>query len=189
MENALARIKEDPRYKAGLAYGKPRLGHAEGSVGNHLADLDANLQAIRHLLSSKEYCKLALLIHVHDTMKYAAKMDAPIRDPESHASLARKFLAEFVDDHDLLQMVQFHDEGFALFKQFEAKGKYSRRRLNENVLAIGDIELYLLFTVIDGHTPSKEDGMVRWFVDEVNKHRSTPRVYEAMSALGLGRIR
>jgi hypothetical protein len=185
LEAVLHRIKSDVRYAEGIAYGRPRVGHAEGSVKNHLADLDANLERLRPLVSEEEYWKLAVLIHVHDTFKYCAKRDSAIRDPRSHASLARGFLAEFGADDDLLRMVQFHDEGFALFKQFEESGKYSQRRMTENVLTIRDMDLYLLFTIIDGHTASKDDGRVRWFIDEVNKHRATPRAYQALNVLGI----
>lgn len=54
----------------------------------------------------------------------------PITDPKSHASLARGFLATHCDDADLLAMLQYHDEPFALYRQFESKGKYNQDRFN-----------------------------------------------------------
>src|SRR6266851_4454685 len=181
MKKILEKIKSDPRYIRGVLHGLPRPGHSEGSVVNHLIDLDANLEKLKPLISEEEYWKLAVLIHVHDTFKCEAKPDSPIKDPQSHASLARLFLSEFTNDIDLLQMVQYHDEGLALYMQsmtpLGPKGSYNQRRMRDNILTIKDLELFLMFTIIDGYTPSKEHVKIRWFVDEVNCHIKTPRVY------------
>lgn len=82
-------------------------------------------------------------------------------------------------------MVQYHDEGLALYLQMQSGGKYSVKRLTERVLMIDDMELFLMFTLIDGCTPSKDPGKIRWFVDEVNRHIKTPRVYEALELFGI----
>ena len=55
-------------------------------------------------------------------------------------------------------------------------GKYNEERLLRNVIqGIVDINLFLLFTIIDGYTPSKQaeavQAPVRWFVKEVEEHR------------------
>jgi hypothetical protein len=186
LAETFALITADPRYKEGIAYGKPRTGHPEGRVVDHIKQLDANLDKLVPLLSSEEFFKLRILIHVHDSFKHVAKRDSAIEDPWSHASLAREFLAEFSDDEDLLRMVQYHDLGFALWKQFEAKGKYSYDRLESSILSrMQDVELFLLFTIIDGFTPGKDHTKIRWFIDEVNKYRKTPRAYEAMAIFGI----
>lgn len=186
------RIIEDSRYSAGFRYGVPRKGHPEGTVGNHLLDLKINLATMGNYgdinLSEDESWKLLILIEVHDIMKYAAKPDSPIIDPQSHASLAKAFLSEFVDDEDLLNIVQAHDENLALWQQQKAKGKYSDERLKERVLdKIKDIELLLLFQILDAYTPGKTDmrEMPRWFVDQVHKHRPVPRIYRALELFGL----
>jgi hypothetical protein len=72
--------------------------------------------------------KLKLLIHAHDSFKGESQVGVSITDPKSHASLARAFLATYCDDADLLAMVQYHDEPFALYRQFETKGKYNSGR-------------------------------------------------------------
>ena len=62
---------------------------------------------LRSRFAEVELAKLRLLIHTHDTFKGEAKRGVAIRHPESHASLARDFLADFCDDGQLLTMVQF----------------------------------------------------------------------------------
>jgi hypothetical protein len=169
-----------------LTYGRPRRGHHEGSVGNHLKDLDANLERLKPLVSQEEYWKLKVLIHVHDTFKIHAKRDSAIEDPQSHASLARQFLAEYSDDSDLLNMVQYHDEGYAIWKEVERKGSWSIERFTRNVIdKIRDIDLFLLFTLIDGFTPSKEHTRIRWFADQVNQYRPVKQIYRALELFGI----
>ena len=73
-------------------------------------------------LTDEEYWKLRLLVHTHDSFKAESKPGVAITDPRSHASLARAFLATHCDDPDLLAMVQFHDEPFALYRQAEFTG-------------------------------------------------------------------
>ena len=50
----------------------------------------------------------------------------PITDPKSHASLARGFLATHCDDADLLAMLQYHDEPFALYVSSRARASTTK---------------------------------------------------------------
>jgi hypothetical protein len=192
LQTIYEKITADPRYTEGVKYGKPRTGHAEGTVELHIIDLENNLMMLHPLLSEVEYWKLRILVHTHDTMKLWAKRDSPIAGNESHATLAKRFLAEFLDEtlvepaqrNDLLNMVQYHDENWAIWKGFEEKGRVKQSRLN-NVLSIKDMDVFLFFTIIDAYTPSKEYKKLRWFVDIVNEHRPVPRVYKALERFGL----
>src|SRR5215475_1903450 len=98
MQEILARVISDPRYLKNIEYGEPRSGHPEGKVKFHMAELETNLEKLAPRLSEEQYWKLKFLIHVHDTFKAEAIPDSPIESPYSHASLARKFAAEFTDD-------------------------------------------------------------------------------------------
>jgi hypothetical protein len=193
LESALAKIMRDPRYIEGIMYGKPRTGHDEGTVANHIVELEGNLLRIgvghSSVLDEEEALKLLILIHVHDTFKMTGKRltdnhQVSLRDPRSHASLAKNFLAEFVHDDSMLAIAQFHDEGHALWKQWLAKGHYNETRLREALAQIPDIELFLLFTVIDGYTKSKlKDRSPKWFLDVVYNHTVPPKPYRAYEAL------
>ncbi len=158
----LARIVADERYLVNLDWGKPRPGHPEGTVLAHIAELERNLESLRPKLAGDDYWKLKVLIHTHDSFKASAKPDVAIADPRSHASLARAFLAEFCDDADLLAMVQFHDEPFALYRQVESKGACNPERLEALLRAIRDWNLFLAFNIIDGCTAGKSRESLLW---------------------------
>ena len=125
-------IVSDPRYQRNLDWGEPRSGHAEGTIRARIAEIERNLEVLRPKLSAADYWKLKILIHTHDSFKREARRGVAITAPESHASLARAFLGSLCDDPDLLAMVQYHDEPFALWQQFDAKGKFSEQRLAGN---------------------------------------------------------
>src|SRR5271166_2074367 len=93
---------------------------------------------------------------------------AAIADPKCHASLARGFLSGCCPDSDLLAMVQYHDEPFALWRQFETKGKYNQDRLAALLKAIKDWNLFLVFNIVDGCTKGKRREPLRWLFKEVS---------------------
>src|SRR5262245_64487724 len=95
-------------------------------------------------------------------MTREAQPSAPIAAPNSHASLARAFLAEFCDDTDMLAMVQYHDEPFALWRQFKLKGRLNEERLKTLLTSIHDWNLFLAFNIIDGCTQGKHRCSLRW---------------------------
>lgn len=161
-------VATDPRYLRNLDWGDARPGHPEGTVRAHIAEIEPNLERLRPKLSDEDYWKLKLIIHTHDSFKGESHVGVPISDPGSHASLARAFLATYCDDADLLAMVQYHDEPFALFRQFETKGKHNQDRFQAMLSAIQDWNLFLAFNIIDGCTPGKSRAPLHWLFREVS---------------------
>jgi hypothetical protein len=139
----------------------------EGTVRAHLAEIEPNPEALREKLTDDDYWKLKLLIHTHDSFKAESQPGVPITDPKSHASLARVFLATHCADPDLLAMVQYHDEPFALYRQFENKGKYNQDRFQALLKAIRDWNLFLAFNIIDCCTAGKSREPLHWWFREV----------------------
>lgn len=160
-------VIKDPRYLANLDWGKARPGHPEGTVRAHISEIEENLEVMKAKLTEVEYWKLKLLIHTHDSFKAESEPGVSITDPRSHASLARVFLASHCDDVDLLAMVQFHDEPFALYRGFESKGKYNQDRFNALLRSIQDWNLFLAFNIIDGCTEGKSREPLEWLFREV----------------------
>lgn len=169
LQNMLEQIKLDHRYKEGVEYGKPRPGHAEGTVKAHIAELEENLNILRDKkwLLEGDFEKLMILIHVHDTFKYASARNVSIMAPNSHSTLAKNFLAEFTSDSDLLNICQYHDVGYSIFRKLKTKGVFDSTRLNEAVNNIQDIELFLMFAIIDSCTKGKGREAIKWLVSEV----------------------
>ncbi len=169
MKEILEKIVHDPRYLKNIEFGEPRSGHPEGKVKYHIAELESNLERLAPRISEEQYWKLIFLIHVHDTFKADATPDSPILSPNSHASLARKFASEFSDDADLLNMIQFHDVNFVLWKEFSVAGAYDVERFQSLLETIRDWDLFLLFLILDGSTPGKDQNKIKWFLNEVRK--------------------
>ena len=164
--SACKSLVQDERYLRHLDWGEPREGHPEGSLRAHLADLERNAAYFLPRLSEVDGWRLRLLIHAHDTFKPEAAEGAKITDPGSHASLARAFLAEFCpDDAELLNMVQFHDEPYALWRQ-ERHFRLNRARLDALFSVIRDWDLYLVFLIVDGCTEGKGREPLHWFLAE-----------------------
>jgi hypothetical protein len=155
-------ISRDARYQRNLDWGEVRPGHPEGTIRAHIAELERNLAQLHPKLSDTDYWQLKLLIHTHDTFKSEAQRGAPIAAPDSHASLARAFLAEFCDDADMLAMVQYHDEPFALWRQFKLKGRLNEERLATLLTSIRDWNLFLAFNIVDGCTQGKQRDSLQW---------------------------
>ena len=158
----LGAITRDSRYRRNLDWGEVRPGHPEGTIRAHIAELERNLEQLRAKLSETDYWRLKVLVHTHDTFKPEAQRGAPIAAPDSHASLARAFLAEFCDDADMLAMVQYHDEPFALWRQLKLKGRFNEERLNTLLTRIRDWNLFLAFNIVDGCTEGKQRCPLRW---------------------------
>jgi hypothetical protein len=167
-KTAFDAIIKDPRYLKNLDWGEPRSGHPEGTVRAHIAEIEQNLEALRPELSEADCWKLKLLIHTHDSFKAESLPGVAITHPRSHASLARAFLAEFISDADLLAMVQYHDEPFALWRQVESKGTCNPARFAALLHAIRDWNLFLAFAIIDGCTEGKSREPLQWLFREVD---------------------
>jgi len=174
MKEILEEITSDPRYQKNIEYGEPRAGHPEGKIKFHIAELEENLEKLGSRgISDEQYWKLKFLIHVHDTFKAEATPNSPIRNPNSHASLAREFASEFTNEEDLLNMIQLHDVNYALWLQFDRTGSYDAQRFNELLDTIQDWDLFLMFLILDGTTKGKERSKLIWFLQEVTKCKET----------------
>jgi hypothetical protein len=166
----LARITADPRYQRNLAWGKPRSGHPEGTIAAHIRDLERNLDRLRGKLADDEIAKLRILIHVHDTFKPDATDGVPIRHPRSHASLARAFIAEFTDDAELLDIVQYHDEPYALFlRARRGAAPADPARWAALKQRVRDWDLFLAFVLSDGSTAGKGQQPLIWLFAQLKR--------------------
>jgi len=161
-EQVLRRVLADERYQRNLDWGKPRKGHPEGTVRQHIRELEENLESLRSKLSSEDAWKLKVLIHIHDTLKAESKHGVPIIHSRSHASIAREFLADYCDDKDLLNMVQLHDEPYALWRKYQNSG-LDEQRLGCLLETISDWKLFLTFLIVDGCTEGKSREPLLWF--------------------------
>src|SRR3712207_9436422 len=79
-------IVEDPEWREGAAWGKPRAGHPEGMILAHVLDVLANIEAQELEPSDRERLRLVAL--VHDTFKHRVRNLLPRTGNNHHAQIA-----------------------------------------------------------------------------------------------------
>ena len=156
-------IAADSEWRRGIEWGSPRRGHPEGAVKAHIADVLENVE--REATSSDERRRLRLAALVHDAFKFRApEGSARVGSPGHHGSLAAEFLARFVDDPGLVEVVRWHDEGFAAWmglRRDRGRAEARARALAERLGA--DLPLFLRFFRADNATEGKSPASVAWF--------------------------
>jgi hypothetical protein len=159
------RIAADPAWQRGVEWGRPRRGHPEGAVKDHIADVLANVE--REATSPDERRRLRLAALVHDSFKFrAAEGTAPVGSPGHHGTHAARFLERFVDDPELVEVVHWHDEAFAAWFGLQRRGDRQRaeRRARELAARLGpSLPLYVRFFRADNGTRGKSRDAVDWF--------------------------
>ena len=174
---ALQQITETPAYAAGVNWGGARLGHPEGTVKNHIEQLERNLRMISSMLTSEEIEKLRLLIHTHDTFKHQAGENVPVSDPKSHAGLAAEFLGSYISDQDVIAVARHHDAAFASWCDYAYRGDGSCRDLKKAFAEVKNHDLLFTFMLIDGITEGKHMAPLDWAHRVFQVHGSLKRCY------------
>jgi hypothetical protein len=158
-------VTEAPELLAGLAWGKPRSGHPEGSVGAHVGDLLAALDEAGHPDEMRSLLRFVAL--VHDAFKYRVHEWLPKAGENHHATRARRFAEAFTGDERVLATIEHHDGPYALWRKMRRRGELDEPRFERMMRAVPDAELFLRFIELDGSTEGKSPEPVRWFRDEL----------------------
>ena len=157
-------IANDRDWQRGADWGTPRRGHPEGMVKEHIADVLANIDRLAETPDERRRLRLAAL--VHDSFKYKApEGSAPVGNPRHHGSLAAEFLARFVKDRELVEIVRWHDEAFAAALAYRhGRKQRAEQRVKALVKRLGPaLALYATFFRADNATGDKDQSAVRWF--------------------------
>jgi hypothetical protein len=153
-ETALEReLAADPTLLRGLAWGTPRPGHPEGSVGAHVADL---LAAVREPAGARRR-ELRFLALAHDTLKVAVRPERGPSPDNDHAVLGRRFAERYVADRRLLVTLELHDEPYRIWRA--GRGPAALRAM---LTRVPDLDLFLRFVALDGSTPGKDPRPLAW---------------------------
>jgi hypothetical protein len=167
-ENELeSNVTSDPELLSGLAWGKPREGHPEGAVGNHVADLLAEIDDRGE--SAEHRAQLRFLALVHDSFKYRVRDWLPHVGPNHHANRARRFAERFTDDERLLAAIELHDRPYSLWKKMRRRGRLDDKALERMLERIPDHDLFLRFVEVDGSSEAKHPEPIRWFRDQLEQ--------------------
>ena len=158
-------LAADPTLLRGLAWGRPRPGHPEGSVGLHVGDI---LAAIDEPPGPRR-TELRFLALVHDGLKHRVRPDAGYVPDNDHAVLARRFAARYTTDPRLLDTLELHDEPYRIWRA-RTDG---RAVLAATLARIPDLELFLRFVELDGSTEGKDPRPLAWLRGVVAAHAAS----------------
>ncbi|RME93666.1 MAG: hypothetical protein D6772_15675 [Bacteroidetes bacterium] len=158
------RLLQQAEVQQGMLWGVPRYGHPEGEVFRHVKEVLDNIDALPDLDTSDRR-KLRLIAFIHDTFKYKEDKSVPRNWNYHHAVLARRYLAQFVDDEQLLNLVQYHDEIYYIWRDqviFKEEERAAKRMAHLLKRIDGANQLYYLFFKCDSCTGDKNPAPVQW---------------------------
>jgi hypothetical protein len=158
-------VSADPRLQEGLAWGEPRSGHPEGSVGAHVADLLLTIE--RWGETGKRREELRFLALVHDALKSKVQNWRPKTGENHHAMRARRFAEGYVDDERLLAAIEQHDRPYSLWRKLRRRGRLDEDALTEMLERLPDLDLFVRFVELDGSSEGKDQEPIRWFKAEL----------------------
>jgi hypothetical protein len=163
------RVASDPEMLEGLAWGVPRAGHPEGSVGVHVSHLLDTLDRSGETGEQRELLRFIAL--VHDSFKAQVRERLPRAGANHHAMRARRFAERFTDDERVLATIELHDRPYALWRKMRRRGRLEQRGFRKMMRRIPDPELFLRFIELDGSTEGKRPEPIEWFRNElVRRH-------------------
>jgi hypothetical protein len=158
-------VSEDPVLLAGLAWGEPREGHPEGSVGAHVGDLLDAIERGGHPGDVRSLLRFLAL--VHDSLKYRVHEWLPRTAANHHAGRARRFAERYTSDERLLATLEQHDRPYALWRKMRRRGRLDERAFEDMMRRVPDPDLFLRFIELDGGTDGKDPAPIEWFREEL----------------------
>lgn len=164
-EDLERRLAEDPVLFQGLAWGRPRGGHPEGSVGTHVADLLRTIDDWRE--TGARRAELRLLALVHDSLKFRVRRVLPKIGENHHATRARRFAEHYTVDERLLATLQLHDRPYAIWRRQRRTGRPKAATVDAMLRRVPDRGLFLRFVEVDGSTEGKDPEPIAWLRDEL----------------------
>jgi hypothetical protein len=164
LEEALAR---DPHLLAGWAWGQPRRGHPEGSVGAHVGHLLETLDDWGE--PEPRRSELRFIALVHDTLKNRVREMLPKIGENHHAMRARRFAERHTSDERILATIELHDRPYSLWRRMRRTGRSQEEALDEMLARVPDPLLFLRFVELDGSTEGKRPEPVEWLRGELER--------------------
>jgi hypothetical protein len=160
-------VLDDSELREGLAWGKPRHGHPEGSIAAHVIDLLGKIDDDGETGQRRQ--DLRFIAIVHDAFKNRVREWLPKTGENHHAMRARRFAERYTTDERLLATIELHDRPYAIWRRMQRKGRPDERAWEEMMSRISDRPLFLRFIELDGSTEGKNPEPIRWFRDELER--------------------
>ena len=161
------KLSADPVLLEGLAWGRPRYGHPEGSVGAHVADLLERIESWGE--SGQRRSELRFMALVHDSLKNRVQRWRPRKGANHHAMRARRLAEAYTEDERVLAAIELHDRPYDIWRRRVRRGLPYGRVLRRMLDRIPDRALFLRFVELDGSTEGKNPEPIHWFREELER--------------------
>lgn len=157
-------------FQEGMSWGVPRFGHPEGAVVYHVREVLENIAAIKGI-SDAMRTKLRIIAFAHDTFKYYEQKFKPRKKETHHSVLARRFMEQYIEDSDVLSVIELHDEAYYCWRKeklprFAHIGEFNLPSLLKEIEPY--LQLYYLFFKCDTQTGDKNQAPLHWFEKNVS---------------------
>jgi hypothetical protein len=162
-------LASDPVLLEGVAWGRPRKGHPEGSVGAHVGHLLETIESWR--IQEPLRNELRFIALVHDSLKNKVHYWRPRTGENHHAMRARRFAERYTDDERLLSTIELHDRPYSIWKKMRRRRRLNESRLRDLIARIEDPELFIRFVELDGSTEGKNSEPIDWFREQLERSR------------------
>jgi hypothetical protein len=151
-----------PEFNKGLLWGKPRYGHPEGLVLYHIIEVLDNIERLTLTTIERETLRLVAL--VHDTFKFREEELRIWNDDytQHHGVLARRFMEQYTDNQQILNLIELHDEAYYIWKSGDELRQKNRVERLFNRLG-DDLQLFYAFFKCDTQTGDKTQVPISWF--------------------------
>lgn len=159
------RLASDPVLLEGLAWGEPREGHPEGSVGRHVADLLRTIDEWGE--TGGRRMDLRFLALVHDSLKFRVSHWRRRVGENHHAMRARRFAEGYTSDERLLAAIELHDRPYHVWKRARRTGNPQDEAVAEMIERIPDRDLFMRFVELDASTEGKNPAPVEWLREQI----------------------
>lgn len=161
------RLAGDSELLRGWAWGKPRAGHPEGTVGVHVADLIETIE--RWGEAGERRAELRFITLVHDALKFRVREWRPKRGENHHAMRARRLAERYTADERLLAAIEQHDRPYSLWRRMSRTGQPDESAFDRMLERIPDHGLFIRFVELDGSTEGKKPEPVEWLKNELRR--------------------
>jgi len=152
----------------GANWGKVRSGHPEAQVIYHIKEVLENID--KWYGDDEDREDLRLIALVHDTFKHKVDQTKPKSGDNHHGTIARIFTQKFITDHQLLQIIEKHDEAYNSWSVGGRRGNWYKaeeraNKLIQGLVLEGCLDLYVKFYRCDNATGNKEQKNFDWFIN------------------------
>ena len=126
--------------REGWAWGKPRSGHPEGTVGAHVGDLLRTIDEWEE--TGPRRAELRFLALVHDSLKFQVDDALPKTGGNDHGVRARRLAERYTDDRRLLAILEEHDRPYRTWRRLRRTGRLDDeafRTMLERVIGLVEV--------------------------------------------------